>query len=292
MLNVFLIHCIINDTIDSNIDLFFDYSYLEEEGIYIINLGNKKNFEFNNVECPLFNSGNETNIKPEKSILKNNSFVFEIKIKTSYTKEEKIKIFYNNGTEKNENILEFLLIPLSGLELVKSNNEKEIISKCKVPDKTQAEIKFSCSVDNITDHISEYFTLDNTKDIIKVNNNEIVLKGIGGIRIENIYKSDIKPDPGPEPDPYPEPPNNQSNGKSKVGKVILIIIIILIFIIIIVILLYFLYFRHKDESSIDNENSSSSLDKKEEGEKEEKSEKNNKNQVSESVEENSHYNYK
>ena len=286
------IHCIINDTIDSNIDLFFDYSYLEEEGIYIINLGNKKNFKFNNVECPLFNSGNETNIKPEKSILKNNSFVFDIKIKTSYTKEEKIKIFYNNGTEKNENILEFLLIPLSGLELVKSNNEKEIISKCKVPDKTQVEIKFSCSADNITDLISEYFILDDTKDIIKVSNNEIVLKGIRGIKIENIYKSDIKPDPGPEPDPYPEPPNNQSNGKSKVGKVILIIIIILIFIIIIVILLYFLYFKHKDESSIDNENSSSSLDKKEEGEKEEKSEKNNKNQDSESVEENSHYKYK
>ena len=275
------INCIINESIDTNLSLTFDKIYLKEKNIYIINQG-KKSFEFKNVECPLFfHNITEGEIKPENT--SSNSFNFIILMKTSYKDKKEIKIYNSKNEEKKNNILDFNLTGYSNSSnkfLLFENilkEEENFYAECIVPNETSESLNFNCSINNINDNKSDYFELKDTNDIIKIGRNIIKLKGIEGIKVQNIFKSDekdIDPDDSSESDdtsdssesddtsdssesddPTPSPePDNPDDGKKKGGmstaaKVILIIVIILIVIIIVLVLLYFLYFKNKDESN-------------------------------------------
>ena len=279
------IHCIIDDIIVGNLILIFDKIYIKEKEIYIVNLDGKTSFEFENVKCPLF-SPNITGeiLLPENSSF-SNSFYFILSLKTSFTGKI-INIMYHNKTYKNNNILEFNLIPDSTTSdefLLSFDNilkeEEKYTAECEVPNIAEKSLFLNCSVNEVNDNKSDYFVLEDTRDIIKVENTEIELKGIAGLKIKNIFKSnktEPEPDTGEpdtgepdtgepdtgEPDtgeqePDTTDPNDESNKKkeggiSTAGKVILIIMIILGVILIVLVLLYFFYCKNKEEDISSN----------------------------------------
>ena len=242
------ISCSINKPISGSISFYFDYIYLEEKDIYIINQGEKQLFNIDNVECPFFSFNSSDT--PEKSA--NFSMSFGLRIITSYKKPKEIKILDNDGKVKPENILEFNLNPSNELNFhLGFLKESKYIGKCIVPSKTDSNLEFSCSIDNINDTKSKYFIFEDTKDIIQIDNNKIKLTGLQGKTIENIYKSeDIDPEPGPQP---PTPEKKGSSGMSTAAKVILIILGVLILIVLILVLLYYFYFKKKEESEESDE---------------------------------------
>ena len=280
------IHCTTDDTISGNLILIFDKIYIKEKEIYIINLDGKKSFEFENVNCPLFFPDITGEILPENSSF-SNSFYFILSLKTSFSGKI-INIMYHNKTYKNNNIVEFYLIPDSNISdgfLLFENilkEEEKYIAECEVPNIAEKSLFLNCSVNEVNDNKSDYFILEDTRDIIKVENTEIELKGIAGLKIKNIFKSnktDPEPDTGEpdtgesdtgepdtgepdtgEPDtgePDTTDPNDESNKKkeggiSTAGKVILIIMIILSVILIVLVLLYFFYCKNKEEDRSEN----------------------------------------
>ena len=291
------IYCIIDDIIVGNLILIFDKIYIKEKEIYIINLDGKKSFEFENVKCPLFFPDITGEILPKNSSF-SNSFYFILSFKTSFTGKI-INVMYHNKTYKNNNILEFYLIPDSttsdGFLLFENilKEEAKYIAECEVPNIAEKSLFLNCSVNEVSDNKSDYFVLEDTRDIIKVENTEIELKGISGLKIKNIFKPNKtapepdtgepdtgepdtgepdtgepdtgEPDTG-EPDtgePDTTDPNDKSNKKkeggiSTAGKVILIIMIILVVILIVLVLLYFFYCKNKEEDISENNTTNNS----------------------------------
>ena len=257
------IHCVFEETIDiEKLYLKFEYYLIDEEkDTYLINLGDKKSFEFNNCECPVFIPETQGEIKPEENPELKNSFIFIIEIITSYNKEEVIEIFYYNGIKKEENIVIFYLISFNGPKL--ANNileEEENIVKCYFPEKFQNKFKIRCIAENVNDNESDYFKLRDTTDIIKIQNKVINFKITE--KIKNIFKSEDSPDStDPEPDDddeeeeeteEEETEQKEKSGIYKAGIAIFVIVVIFLCILIALVLLYFFYFKKKEENMSGN----------------------------------------
>ena len=186
-----LIYCIIDKSIDeSNLILNFDILFLKDKNINIINLNEKKIFKFNGIQCPIFEYDSNKKIIPKMGN-STKSIFFSLYLKTSFSNNKDIQILYKNESVKSENIIDFNLEPYqneSSYENILIEN-MVYISKCNTPQKADTELKLNCYIENITDKSSDYFILQDTTDIIKIDENKISLKGIKGLKIENLYKS-------------------------------------------------------------------------------------------------------
>ena len=268
-----LIYCIIDKSIDdSNLIMNFDILFIKDKNINIINLNEKKIFEFNGIQCPIFEHDSSKKIIP-KMDNSTNSIIFSLYMKTSFSNKKDIQILYKDESAKSENIIDFNLEPYQD----ESSYENMIIesmeytSKCNVPQKTDTELELNCFIENITDKNSDYFILQDTTDIIKISDNKILLKDMKGLKIENLYKSDDEEEKEEEEKEEEEKEEeekeeeeedekestNDSNSSSKLLLIILLIIILLIIVsvVVVVIICYkkkFCCFKKKDNPDNNN----------------------------------------
>jgi hypothetical protein len=117
------IYCIIDQSFN-DIDLIMDFDilFIKDKNINIINLNEKKRFEFNGIQCQKLEPDTSKEIEPKKDIA-TNSINFSLYLKTSFSNEEDIQILYKNGSVKADNIIDFNLEPYQN----ESSNENMLI---------------------------------------------------------------------------------------------------------------------------------------------------------------------
>ena len=267
-----LIYCIIDKSIDeSNLILNFDILFLKDKNINIINLNEKKIFEFNGIQCPIFEYDSNKKIIPKMGN-STKSIFFSLYLKTSFSNNKDIQILYKNESVKSENIIDFNLEPYqneSSYENILIEN-MVYISKCNTPQKADTELKLNCYIENITDKSSDYFILQDTTDIIKIDENKISLKGIKGLKIENLYKSgdeeekeekekeEEKEEETEKEEEEEEDSTNESSSSSIFLTIIMPIIISLIFVSIVLLIIIYCYLTKsycfkENDNTVDDE---------------------------------------